>query len=111
LCTGRMPFTGKDSISTLLAVATEQPKPPCDLNLEVPAALSDLVLQLLAKNAADRPASAQAVVDALTAIQADQTMVLEPGRALPPRVAQGKRTGALPDAPRRRRGLLVATAV
>jgi hypothetical protein len=69
LSTGRMPFRGADLVSTLLAVATEQPKAPLTINPQVPPALSTLVLLLLAKDPKDRPASGQAVVEALQAIE------------------------------------------
>jgi serine/threonine protein kinase len=63
--TGELPFKGKDSLSTLLALATQRPRPPRALNSGLPAALSDLILRLLARDPAGRPASARAVADAL----------------------------------------------
>jgi serine/threonine protein kinase/WD40 repeat protein len=69
LCTGAAAFKGKDAIAVLLAVASEHPKPPRQLNPEVPPALNNLILRLLAKDPADRPSSAAAVVKALTAIE------------------------------------------
>ncbi|MBI1914599.1 MAG: serine/threonine protein kinase [Planctomycetes bacterium] len=71
LCTGKLPFTGIDTMSMLLALATEQPLPPRQLNPDVPPALNNLILRLLAKNLPDRPASAQAVVEAILAIERD----------------------------------------
>lgn len=68
MCTGQAPFQGKDSMSTLLAVATYQPTPPRQVNPAVPAALSDLIMRLLNKDSAKRPASAQEVADALRQI-------------------------------------------
>jgi len=68
LCTGRLPFRGPDMISTLIAVATEDPAPPMNVRREVPRALSDLVMQLLAKAPRERPASALAVADELNKI-------------------------------------------
>jgi hypothetical protein len=68
--TGRMPFHGKDTISTLLAVATEHPKAPEKVCPGVPAALSRLVLQLLAKDPEDRPATGGEVAGRLGAIEA-----------------------------------------
>jgi serine/threonine protein kinase len=53
LCTDRLPFRGGDMLSMLSALALEQPRPPRQLDPSVPAALSDLILRLLAKNAAD----------------------------------------------------------
>jgi serine/threonine protein kinase len=69
MCTGQMAFNGNDSVSTLLAVATEEPLPPQEVKPDVPAALSDLVIQLLAKDPDDRPGSADEVVYALSAIE------------------------------------------
>ncbi len=63
--TGEAPFRGADMISTLMAVATENPAPPVSLNVEMPAELSDLIMQLLAKKPEDRPESAQALAEIL----------------------------------------------
>jgi WD40 repeat protein/serine/threonine protein kinase len=70
LCTGEAPFRGTDILTTLAAVARDTPKPPAELNREVPPALSDLVTQLLAKDPAERPSSARAVVEAIEGIEA-----------------------------------------
>jgi hypothetical protein len=78
LGTGELPFQGKDAMNTLLSVATQQPVPPRDLNPELPEAFATLVLQLLAKDAGDRPASAEAVVEALQALEAG--LALRPGQ-------------------------------
>jgi WD40 repeat protein/serine/threonine protein kinase len=72
LLTGRLPFQGPDTVATLMAVATEHPKPPAEVKPETPAELSDLVMRLLAKKPGDRPASAQEVVAALAAIESAQ---------------------------------------
>jgi serine/threonine protein kinase len=69
LSTGELPFKGSDTLSTLMAVASETPAPPAKLNPKVPVAFSDLVMQLLAKDPAGRPASARAVVEAIQAIE------------------------------------------
>jgi serine/threonine protein kinase len=68
LCTGELPFVGDDALGTLLAVAAHQPPPPHEANPAVPAALSELVMRLLAKKPEDRPASAPEVVAAIQAI-------------------------------------------
>jgi hypothetical protein len=72
-CTGRPAFDGADVVATLVAVATETPRPPIELRPELPRALSDLVVQLLAKKPDERPESAQAVVEALQKIEAGAT--------------------------------------
>ncbi len=43
LCTGEVPFKGPDAIATLMAVTLDHPKPPRDLNPDVPPALNDLI--------------------------------------------------------------------
>jgi tRNA A-37 threonylcarbamoyl transferase component Bud32 len=68
LCTGQLPFKGTDVLSTLTALATEHPVPPQAISVDVAPALSDLIMELLHKDPARRPASGQAVVDALAAI-------------------------------------------
>jgi hypothetical protein len=70
---GDIPFKGKDTVSTLVAVATEHPRPPHEVEPTVPRALSDLVMRLLAKQPADRPASAAAVVAAIQSIEESKT--------------------------------------
>jgi WD40 repeat protein len=68
LCTGEMPFRGSETISVLVAVSTQEPRPPKEFD-GVPDALSELVMQLLEKNPADRPASAGEVVHRLEALE------------------------------------------
>src|SRR5262249_6859878 len=47
MCTGQPPFRGNNTVALLLAVARDQPSPPCQLNPDLPLPLSDLVMQLL----------------------------------------------------------------
>ncbi|HEV3445082.1 MAG TPA: serine/threonine-protein kinase [Gemmataceae bacterium] len=65
MATGELPFKGRDMVSTLIAVATEDPRPPHELQSGLPPALSKLIMDLLAKEPGERPASAQAVVETL----------------------------------------------
>jgi hypothetical protein len=83
MCTGQAPFKASDPVSTLLAVATEQPRPPHELNPDVPEPVSDLILALLAKEPADRPAAAPAVALALAALECGQTIGRPTGTPLP----------------------------
>ena len=73
MATGQPPFKGKDTIATLLAVASEHPTWMRKLNPEVPPALSDLVMKLLGKAPSDRPESARKVIGALAAIERGET--------------------------------------
>jgi serine/threonine protein kinase len=71
LCTGDLPFRGKDSVGTLLALVTQEPRPPHVLQPATPRALSDLIVKLLAKDPADRFPSAQTVVEKLAALETE----------------------------------------
>jgi Leucine-rich repeat (LRR) protein len=68
-CTGQPPFTGENALAILTALAIEEPRPVRELSPSVPAALADLVMELLAKDPAARPTSARAVADRLAAIE------------------------------------------
>jgi serine/threonine protein kinase len=72
LCTGRKAFEGPGLTAILTALAVDQPRPARVVNAKVPAALSDLIDRLLAKDPADRPQSAQDVVKQLRAIERGQ---------------------------------------
>jgi eukaryotic-like serine/threonine-protein kinase len=71
MATGRGPFGGSDLLSVLRALACEEPTPVRTLNPYVPAAVSDLIGQLISKSPDQRPASAQEVVHRLRAIVDD----------------------------------------
>ncbi len=66
--TGRVPITADSQITLIARVLEDTPTPPRELNPEVPAALSELILRTLSKKAADRPASAAELHDLLAAI-------------------------------------------
>ncbi len=68
MTTGAQPFTGDNSVAILLAVATKHPRPPRELNPELPPPVAKLILKLLAKNPKDRPESAYEVVETLESI-------------------------------------------
>ncbi|HEY7423478.1 MAG TPA: protein kinase [Gemmataceae bacterium] len=68
LCTGELPFKADNRLSLLMALANEQPRSPRALNPDVPPALADLILRLLAKEPAQRPATAGEVAAQLEAI-------------------------------------------
>ena len=59
MVTGQAPFRGKTLSAVLSAGATHHPPPPRDLDPSMPAPLSDLVMRLLSKDPAGRPASAR----------------------------------------------------
>lgn len=71
MTTGKLPFAGETLLATLTAIAVDMPTPVRDLNPLIPPALADLIWRLLAKEPADRPASAAEVIEELIAIERD----------------------------------------
>ncbi len=63
LVTGRPPFTGENPIAVGFAHVSETPDAPRTLRRDCPPALDAAILAALAKNPADRPASAKAFCD------------------------------------------------
>jgi serine/threonine protein kinase len=76
MATGVPPFRGSSAVNTLLAVTTHEPAPPEQLNPLVPAALSALIMELLAKLPNARPASAGAVAERLARLARDSAAPL-----------------------------------
>ncbi len=79
MCTGELPFKGKDVTATLLALSQDQPRPFQEINPAVPAPLSNLIMRLLAKDRNDRPTSAKEVADALADMELEHSTVLKAG--------------------------------
>lgn len=69
MATGEVPFKGQGTISTLRAMVKTQPQSPSIGTPEVPSALSRLILQLLAEDPNQRPASAAVVATRLRALE------------------------------------------
>jgi serine/threonine protein kinase len=67
--TGQLPFKGKDSMAIMMALATQVPESPHSIDPMVPATLSDLIMEMLAKDPDDRPRSAHELKEALEAIE------------------------------------------
>jgi serine/threonine protein kinase len=65
LAAGRPAFEGSSVVALLLAVATVDPPPAHQLNPQIPVELSGLIIRLLAKDPARRPASTQEVIKAI----------------------------------------------
>jgi serine/threonine protein kinase len=64
LC-GERPFDRASDFHTMAAILSDAPKPPRELNPAIPAALEELMLSMMAKEPAQRPASGADVADAL----------------------------------------------
>jgi WD40 repeat protein/serine/threonine protein kinase len=69
MATGRLPFVASSNAVMLLAVAKNDPRPPRELNPDIPAGLDNLIQRLLAKDPAERPQSARAVVNAIRGLE------------------------------------------
>lgn len=65
LSTRKFPFDGADTLALLTSLAVDTPKPMREHNPAVPEGLDELVMQLLAKNPDDRPATAKMVAEQL----------------------------------------------
>ncbi len=72
LATGRRPFASADVVETVAKQVTEVPARPRDLDgsRDIPPALDDLIMQCIAKRAADRPQCMESVEARLRAIGA-----------------------------------------
>jgi hypothetical protein len=69
LCTGVKPFRGDSKLAVLTAIAADEPDDILGLAPAIPRPLANLVMQLLAKKAEDRPASADEVIERLEKIE------------------------------------------
>lgn len=85
LVAGRPPFEAKDATFVLTQHLTATPEPPSHFAPALPAALEELILALLAKDVAQRPASAGDVVAALARLERGSLPVAEPA---PPTAAR-----------------------
>jgi hypothetical protein len=118
IATGRLPFPGESVLEILRSLALDQPAPPRAANPNMPKSLDRLILSLLAKDAAARPASARAVIAALEKIEHEigAAAVSLPPSSMTAKGKENRKTdspGAVPDKVSRiRRGrYVVLTAV
>ncbi|HEX3764303.1 MAG TPA: serine/threonine-protein kinase [Kofleriaceae bacterium] len=77
LVTGTSPFAARNEAMTMLRVLHDQPLPARERGPAIPVALSDLIDHLLAKDPADRPASARTVAERLRRVP-DEAPAIEP---------------------------------
>ncbi len=69
MCTGQVPFRGRFMMDIVMAVRTEAPRSPREIDPSLPPALADLILALLAKKPEDRPHAARIVSEELQRIR------------------------------------------
>jgi serine/threonine-protein kinase len=70
MLTGRKPFGGEHEVAIAHAIIHDEPARPTALRADVPAAVEDIILTLLEKEAARRYATAAQLLDAVRAIAA-----------------------------------------
>ncbi|HSL20989.1 MAG TPA: protein kinase, partial [Vicinamibacterales bacterium] len=73
MLTGRNPFVGPTATDTVVGILKVRPEPPSNVNAEVPPALDDVVLRLLAHDLGSRYADAATVAADLRASYAERT--------------------------------------
>jgi eukaryotic-like serine/threonine-protein kinase len=71
MLTGRVPFEGENAVAIAMKQVSEAPPPPSSINPAVPPALDSVVLRALAKDPANRYASAAEMHAALDAAEAN----------------------------------------
>jgi serine/threonine protein kinase len=69
LLADQLPFTGTSMMAMLASIAHGSPTRLRSVAPDVPDDVSQLVMQMIAHDPADRPATAQAVADTITAIE------------------------------------------
>ena len=67
LVTSRLPFPSDDPVKIVSAHLQQEPAPPSEANPHLPSALSQLIMRLLEKSPADRPANAGRVKEIIEA--------------------------------------------
>ena len=65
MLTGHVPFDGEQAVTIALKHVSEAPRPPHELNSEIPPELEQTILWTLNKNAADRPVDADQLITVL----------------------------------------------
>jgi len=87
MTTGQLPFRGDNTMSILTALALDAPKPPREISAEMPPRLAALIERLLAKDRAQRPATAKAVADELAIVEREATQPAADERTVQVRAA------------------------
>jgi serine/threonine protein kinase len=97
MLTGRVPFTGGNTMALLLKHVTERPRPIVELRPDAPKAMREAIERALMKAPEDRWPTASALRDALSSEEANPAW--RPERREPVRY-----TSPVPESTRRRRG-------
>ncbi len=100
MLTGRLPFTGDTPLAVAMQHVQAPPPPPRQFNPAIPPQLEAIILQAMAKDPNQRPASARAFAEQLRAYRdrGNQATTASPTVNAPP-VAQPAPPRSAPDAP------------
>jgi predicted Ser/Thr protein kinase/regulation of enolase protein 1 (concanavalin A-like superfamily) len=79
LATGQLPFQGRTIIAVLNALSNQTPTRPRDLNPKLPPSVDALIMRLLEKDPARRPASATAVLETISEIERQLAVARQAG--------------------------------
>jgi eukaryotic-like serine/threonine-protein kinase len=94
---GRTPFEGRGVTDLLIAHASHVPPPPSSLGIDLPGALEQLMMSMLAKDAADRPSTMAEVSSRLWAMVDRLPPAAQPFFVQSPSMAEvASRTAILP---------------
>jgi hypothetical protein len=69
LLSGRLPFDGQSMVAMLASISRGEPRPLAEAAPDVPAAVAEFVMRLMAHDKQRRPADAQAVAAELSALE------------------------------------------
>ena len=100
MLTGKRPFKGSDTMATLTSLALDTPPDPDTLNPSCPRELSQLTMQLLAKQPEQRPASAEIVAKRLAKLETPIVTPLDSATAADPwsQIDDADQTEDIPEA-------------
>ena len=96
LTTGDVPFNGSGYGQVLLSQMTEQPRPPTEINRDLPRAVEAIILRALAKDPALRYQSMAEMGAAIAEVR----QVLDASHAPPPRKGVNQRKSMVSTGPR-----------
>jgi WD40 repeat protein len=111
LTTGCLPFQGDNTMALLMALAVDTPKPPREINADIPPRLAALVERLLAKDPGQRPQTAKGVADELAAIEREAAQPAADERTTQVRAATARERAAQTAPWRSRLRWLVAASL
>lgn len=106
--TGEVPFEAESPVGIAVKHVFEPPRPPREINPEVPEGMNALVVKLLAKNPGDRYGSAAELIGDLERVADGLTPTAAAREEKPGRLYAS--LPAAPDRPRRRKRLVFVVA-